>query len=90
MPSSEKDLVHDSQPPSSFGNHSTRTGEHDQPPKPEQLAGPSESLRQGRTDLRFPLERAIMAGSLSSTASTTGYDIRCRHRYVVRRSTGKR
>jgi hypothetical protein len=42
MSSSEKDSVHPQEPVSSFGNHATRTGEHDRPPTPEQMAGPSE------------------------------------------------
>lgn len=41
--SSEKDLIRDEAPLSSFGNHQTGSGEHDRPPTPEKLAGPSES-----------------------------------------------
>lgn len=82
MPSSEKDLVNDSQPPSSFGNHSTRTGEHDQPPKPEELAGPSKLQSHGwsRTDIRLSFERSIMARSIPGAAGAIGHDIGCCNR----------
>jgi hypothetical protein len=46
MSSSEKDLVRGEEPLSSFGNHPTRSGEHDRPPTPEKLAGPSELYLQ--------------------------------------------
>ena len=41
--SSEKDFHGPDEPLSSFGNHPTQSGEHDRPPSPEKLAGPSES-----------------------------------------------
>ena len=41
MSSSEKDLVRGEEPLSSFGNHPTRSGDHDRSPTPEKLAGPS-------------------------------------------------
>lgn len=39
--SSEKDFHGPEEPLSSFGNHPTQSGEHDRPPTPEKLAGPS-------------------------------------------------
>ena len=41
--SSEKDFQGPEEPLSSFGNHPTQSGEHDRPPTPEKLAGPSKS-----------------------------------------------
>jgi len=40
---SEKDFHGPDEPLSSFGNHPTQSGEHDRPPTPEKLAGPSKS-----------------------------------------------
>ena len=88
MSSSEKDLVHE--PPSSYGNHSTTTGDHDQPPKPEELAGPSKLHRQSIADIRLPAERSVMARSISGAASALGDDTGCRNRYAARKSKGKR
>lgn len=49
MGSSEKDLVQRPEEPlSSFGNHPTQSGEHDRPPTPEKLAGPSEFIDEAR------------------------------------------
>jgi hypothetical protein len=43
MPASDKDLINETGPTSSFENHRTATGIHDEPPPPENLAGPSMS-----------------------------------------------